>query len=433
MLYSRAVNLRRASFAVTLALLTTPVASFAQPARPAARPAPARPTPAAPAQPAVTPAPAAPAQPVATPAETPAPAAPAQAVATPAPAAQPELPPPPPGAPVEAQPAAQPATPAAQTGPRIAVIDAAPIGVDPAAATYVTNVLRVSIGELGFAVIPTPELHDAARRIQLPFPVPPDGMIALERVLQAPVAATAEVRASQGLYVVRLRVRVAVEGQEREREVSATQFQLADAMRAALPALLVPPSPGAAAATQPTPPPTPNEGPAPDGSAVGQGPAGDNNGEVPQTPRRRRVRAHPRHWELSAGPIVALGPGKDAFVNFLGMVRATWFPMDRLGVSASLSYANLNGRGGRVSNVLTTIGVETAVDLVPSSRIFIPLRAEVGYLPANGPVFRLTAGVSFQLARRVRLEVDVLSPSLWVLSEGTPVSLDLGALVSFGL
>ncbi len=402
MLYSRAVNLRRASFAVALALLTTPVASFAQPTRPAVTPTPAQP--AAPAQPAVT----------------------AQ------PAAQPELPPPPPGAPVEAQPATPSATPAAQAGPRIAVVDAAPIGVDPAAATYVTNVLRASIGELGFAVIPTPELHDAARRIQLPFPVPPDGMIALERVLQAPVAATAEVRASQGLYVVRLRVRVAIEGQEREREVSATQFQLADAIRAALPALLVPPSPGAATAAQ-QPPAGPAEGPAPEGGGVAQGPANGNPDDPSQAQRRRRVRAHPRRWEISAGPILVLGPGKDAFVNFLGMVRAAWFPTDRVGISASVSYANLNGHGGRVSNVLTTIGVETAVDLVPSSRIFIPLRAEVGYLPRNGPVFRLTAGVSFQLARRVRLEVDVLSPSLWVLAEGTPVSLDLGALVSFGL
>jgi hypothetical protein len=130
---------------------------------------------------------------------------------------------------------------------------------------------------------------------------------------------------------------------------------------------------------------------------------------------------------------VAFGPGRDAFVNALVAVRASWFPTDRVGISATVAYANLNGRNERVSNVLGLIGVETAVDLVPSSRIFIPLRAEIGYLPLNGPVFRLTAGVSFQLARRVRLEVDVLSPSLWVLSEGTPVTLDLGAFVSFGL
>ncbi len=411
-IYSRAVNPRRASLVVTLSLLTAPLALYAQPAR-------TEPPPASTTQPAqVTPA----AQPPATP-----------AAQVGAPATQLDLPPPPPppGAPVTTAPTTPPATPAAQNGPRIAVIDAAPIGVDPAAGAYVTNVLRASIAELGFAVIPTPELHDAARRIALPFPVPPDGMITLERALQAPVAATAEVRAAQGLYVVRLRVRVAVEGQEREREVSATQFQLADAIRAALPALLVPPSTAATPAAQPSGPA--QNPPMLTGAVTGGGPSTGPDDGSQQPPRRRRVRAHPRRWELAAGPIVALGPGKDAFVNFLGMVRGSWFPTDRVGISASLSYANLNGRNERVSNILMTVGVETAVDLVPSSRIFIPLRAEVGYLPRNGPMFRLTAGVSFQLARRVRLEVDVLSPSLWVLAEGAPVSLDLGALVSFGL
>jgi len=130
---------------------------------------------------------------------------------------------------------------------------------------------------------------------------------------------------------------------------------------------------------------------------------------------------------------MALGPGRDDFVNALVMTRVGYFPQDRFGVTASLGYANLRGRDQRVSNVLLLAGVETAVDLVPRSRVFIPLRAEVGYLPGNGPVFRLTAGVMFQLARRVRLEVDLLSPTLWVLPETTPVSLDLGATLHFGL
>jgi hypothetical protein len=117
----------------------------------------------------------------------------------------------------------------------------------------------------------------------------------------------------------------------------------------------------------------------------------------------------------------------------IAAVRAAWFPHDRVGISATVAYANLNGREGRVSNVLLLAGVETAVDLVPSARVFIPLRAEVGYLPLNGPVFRVTAGVAFQVARRVRIEVDLLSPTLWVLPESTPVSLDLGAFVHFGL
>lgn len=327
-------------------------------------------------------------------------------------------PPPPPDAapPPPPAPAATPAAPAAQ-GPRTAVVDAAPIGVDPAAARFVTETLRARAAELGFNVIPTQELYAAASRLQLPFPVPPEGIFELERVLQAPVALHAEVRASHGQYLVRLRVRIAVERAERVQEVSANQFQLAESLRQALPPLLVPPR--ADAAVAPAPPSAPVD-------LVGQAPAAP-------TPRRRVIRAHPRRWEVGAGVIGAFGPGQDAFANALVLARARYFPIDRFGVSVSFGYANLRGRDERVSNVLMLAGVETSVDLVSSSRIFIPLRFEAGYLPNNGPVFRLTAGVAFNLARRVRMEIDIISPTIWVLPDTSPVTLDLGAHVSFAL
>jgi hypothetical protein len=354
------------------------------------------------------------------------PAPPAEA--PPAPAATPDggvaLPPPPPAdpapaavtAPPEAPPAAPPPAPATQ-GPLTAVIDAAPLGVDPAAARFVTDTLRARVAELGFRVVSTQEMYAAAARLQLPFPVPAEGIYELERVLQAPVAVHAEVRAARGQYLVRLRVRVAVEPQERVREITATQFQLAEALRSAMPELLVPPRADAVAA-----PPVAPTLPVP------------VDADAPATPRRRRVvRAHPRRFELGLGVIGAFGPGQDPFANALVMVRGRWFPLDRFGVTASVSYANLRGRDERVSNVLVLAGVETSVDLVPSSRVFIPLRFEAGYLPNNGPVFRLTAGVAFNLTRRIRMEIDILSPTVWVLPETSPVTLDLAAHVSFAL
>ncbi len=410
-------------------LSVIPLRAQAQPApRPATGVRPAagvRPAPAVPAAPAASPA--APAVEPAAPAASPA----APAVVPAAPAVVPAAPAASPTDPAAAVTATPPAAAQAQ-GPRMAVVDAAPIGVDSAAAQFVTGVLRSAIGGAGFDVIATTELYDAARRIGLPFPVPEDGLVMLERALQAPVAATAEVRAAGGLYVVRLRVRVASERRERTRDLAAGQFQLEDAIRAAIPALLVPPSsdgeppPGTVSAGLPAnlagPAETAPGGVAPDGLEGAAAP-----------PRRRPVRAHPRSWELSTGAVVAFGPGRDSFVNGLGLVRVAWFPHDRVGISASLAYANLNGREGRVSNALVMAGVETSIDLVPSARVFIPLRAEVGYLPLNGPVFRVTAGVAFQVSRRVRIEVDLLSPTLWVLPERTPVSLDLGAFVTFGL
>jgi hypothetical protein len=358
----------------------------------------------------------------------PVPAQPAQPVPV-TPTGDPALPPPPPpdaspAAPVApvATAATPPAAPAAD-GPRTAIIDAAPIGVDAAAGRYVTNVLREAIAAMGFRVIPQAELYEAARRLALPFPVPADGVFTLERALQAPLAVTAEVRAAQGQYVVHLRVRVAVEPDERTRDVTATQFQLGAAIREALAPLLVPPR-----ATQPTAPLLISEDPAEAAPATPENPA------TPAARRRprRRPRAHPQRWEASLGVIAALGPGRDGFVNALVAARLSYFASDRLGFSFTTAYANLRGREERVSNVLFLAGVETAVDLLPERRIFIPLRAEIGYLPNNGPVFRLTAGVAFSLARRVRLTVDLLSPTLWVLPETTPVTLDLGAHLAVG-
>lgn len=355
-------------------------------------------------------------QPAPTPTQ-PAPAQPAQTTPPPPPGAATTPPAPPPGA------SAQNAN-----GPRTAVIDAAPIGVDPAAAAFVTRVLRGVVSDAGFAVIPTPELYAAAQRLQLPFPVPAEGIYLLERALQAPLALTAEVRASRGLYVVRVRVRVAVEATERVREVSANQFQLEDQLRAALPELLVPPDPSRTAAQG-------AQGANPPGGANPQ--PGTGTGATPEQPlplpRRRRVRVHPRRWELSLGPTFAFGPGRDAFFNFLASARVGFFPQDRFGFTLTVSYANLRGSEGRVSNVLFMAGVETSVDLAPSIKLFIPLRAEGGYLPLNGPVFRVTAGLSWQFARRWRLEADLLSPTLWILPETTPVSLDLGVRIVAGL
>ena len=324
--------------------------------------------------------------------------------------------------------AVTPTTPAAAPvaqGPRTAVIDAAPIGVDPAAGRYVTNVLREAVGSLGFQVIPQAELYDAARRLGLPFPVPADGVFTLERALQAPVAVTAEVHASGGQYVVHVRVRVAVETTERTYDLAATQFVLGQRLRELLPSMLVPPR---ATPTPEAPSVAPSEAP-PDAAAT---PAAQAADAAAPARRRRRNRAHPQRWEISVGGIAALGPGRDGFVNGLVGARVSFFPLDRLGVSLGADYANLRGQDGRVSNALLLAGVETAVDLVPEKRIFIPLRAEVGYLPGNGAVFRLTAGVTFALARRVRLTVDLLSPTLWVLPSSTPVTLDVGAHIAFG-
>jgi hypothetical protein len=213
-------------------------------------------------------------------------------------------------------------------------------------------------------------------------------------------------------------VRFAQEPVERIRQLVATQWTLGDTIRQALPLLLAPPAqnydPYAGYGTQP--------GYAPDMTGWRQPP-----------PRRRPSRLHRAPFELALGFEFALGPGNDPFWNFIGYGRAAWFPVDRFGITASVGYANLRGRTNRVSNVLPMIGVETAIELLARQHVYIPLRAEVGYLPFNGPVIRATAGVAFNVSQNTRIELDILSPTIWVLPGTVAVSLDLGAQLLFDI
>jgi hypothetical protein len=295
----------------------------------------------------------------------------------------------------------------------VALVDAAPIGVDPAAGTFVTDTLRASLTQQGYTTVPVPQLYQVARELQLPFPVPSDGLLALQRTLGAPIAVTAEVRAGGGYYQVMLRARFANENGERFRQLLATQWTLGDSLRAALPTLLA--SPG-----------TPGAGPG-DQTA----PLLPDMTNVPPPRPHRPVRLHANPWEIAAGFELAIGPGTDSFFNALAYGRLSWFPIDRFGITANVGYANLRSRTGRVSNVLMMAGVETAVEIMPRQRIFLPLRAEAGYLPLNGPVLRGTAGVTFPITPNLRVELDVLSPTIWFLPGTAAVSLDLGAQLIF--
>lgn len=303
---------------------------------------------------------------------------------------------------------------------RVAIVDTAPIGVDPAAATFVNNVLREQFTRLGLAIVATDELYAAARRLSLAFPVPEAGLAQLVTELRSEFAITCELRARSGFYFATLRVRRRDESTERAAGVVATQWTLGDRVREAV-LLLLRGGNGASSIN------------------TGAGPS-DPTG-IPPTqpyyqppisiPARPPILLHARPFELSLVGHAAFNPGREPYTNGLVGARFTYFPLDRLGVMASLSYANLRGRAGRVNNLLPLVGVESGVDLVPSIGLFVPLRFEVGYLPFNGIVARVTAGLAFTLYRQLRLEIDVVQPTLWMVGENASVSLDIGASITW--
>ncbi len=304
--------------------------------------------------------------------------------------------------------------------PRVALVDTAPIGVDAAAGTFVNTVLREQFQRLGFTLVPTEELYASARRLALGFPVPEQGLATLVGDLRAEMAFACDLRARSGYYFATVRVRRADEQSERSLAVVATQWTLGDRVREAVVLLLR--GANQTSVTNASPSLSNYNGPVVTPSFY------NNNVSIPP---RRPVLVHPRPFELGLLAHGAFNPGRDPYTNALFGLRFAYFPLDRLGVSASLSYTNLRGRVGRVHNVLPTVGVESAVDLVPSVGLFVPVRAELGYLPFNGPVVRFTAGLAFTLYRQLRLELDIVQPTIWWVNENVSVSLDVGAYLTW--
>jgi hypothetical protein len=127
----------------------------------------------------------------------------------------------------------------------------------------------------------------------------------------------------------------------------------------------------------------------------------------------------------------AFGLSGDSFYNALLGVRLDYRITPDLRLGAMLSYANLRGKDGRANNVLPLVHMEYRARIARGSEIRIPLRVGLGYLPYNGPVVRLSAGLGFVVARRWELDFDLLAPTFWVIPNKTVVSLDLAAQVGY--
>lgn len=317
------------------------------------------------------------------------------------------------------------------TSVRVVLIDTAPIGVDPAAGAFVNAQLAEALRSFGYGTVPSEELYTAARQMGLAFPVPEAGMVALNLVLHSTIALQCELRARAGFYFATLRIRQADESRERSLSVVANQWTLGDRLREALLRLLRGADGSTLTESSPTlgTPNTPVIIPS-NGSTSGAGYSWSNL----TPPTRPPIWVHPFPVDIAAGLSVAYNPGQSPFTGFLAQARVSWFPIDRFGLSATFAYVNLPGRTRRISNFLPTVGVETGVDLVPQIGLFVPMRLEFGFLPYNGPVLRISAGLSIKLNNTMRLQLDLVQPTIWWINDVPVATMDLGAqfVVSFG-
>jgi hypothetical protein len=131
------------------------------------------------------------------------------------------------------------------------------------------------------------------------------------------------------------------------------------------------------------------------------------------------------HLALRAEPAFGVAGGR--FFNQLVGARADYRFTEQLSLGAYLGYANLKGHDGRAHNVLPSLELECRPRLGSASSFGLPLRFATGYLPNNGPVLRLSAGISYALSPKVDVVLDAFTPTFWVIRDRTVVSLG-GAL-----
>lgn len=349
---------------------------------------------------------------------------PAPATNKPSPAAPAQAPAPAPAAPQARAPAPAPGAPYEQE--RILVVDAAPYGVDPSVGKFVSDRLQQAAEQLGYSRLAGESATRAMQSVNMPYPPAPADLWRAVYAAQANAGITARVWAEGGRYVVELTVAL-VDGRgpffAKGTAGADDLLQVVDGLVAkALP----PPGQGHAA----TPPPAIAQAPPVGGEDALFEPTGDEHLNVPNEPKEPVDR-----WGVAVSSDSALGVGAGSgFYNHLIGGRIDLRITREIVIGAYAGYTNLRGRQGRVHNLLMYLQVEDRVRVSRRTKLRIPLRLAFGYLPFNGPVVRLAAGLAYPLSKRVELGADLLAPTLWVLPDkDVAVSMNLGLDLSVSL
>jgi hypothetical protein len=127
----------------------------------------------------------------------------------------------------------------------------------------------------------------------------------------------------------------------------------------------------------------------------------------------------------------ANGVATGRFHNQLVGLRLDLLATPNVSFGGYLGYVNLKGKDGRASNVLPYASVEYRTGN-PNDRVRFPLRFATGYLPHNGPVVRVAAGLAIPLSARVDV-VGELAPMFWVTNDQMLLSMNWSLELAYRL
>jgi hypothetical protein len=294
---------------------------------------------------------------------------------------------------------------------KVVVVDADAVGVAPESAAAVTRQLYATVARLGYQVVPEAAARAASS-------APHGGGKTPSELLAAALTTHADhcISATLGALGERYVVAVTVANADRTGPVSKSAVTDSASLEAEVDFIarsLLPPATVPAAETQSSPV---EKEPEPHPAAV-----------------HRLSLNTEGAFGLTSGVNENMGTSLPTFYNHLVGPRFDYgFPND-FALGLFVGYANLKGKEGRANNVLPYVQLEYRTRVSKNSEFRIPLRLAGGYLPRNGPFFRLAAGIEIPLGGGVHLGLDLLAPALWMVRNRTLLSLDAGAEVGFDL
>ena len=300
---------------------------------------------------------------------------------------------------------------------RIAIVDSATYGIDPVVGKHVDLRLRKVAEEAGYHITPRDLTVRAAQVNNMPYPPSPADLWRITFAAGAQRGIFAKVWAQDGQYVYEITV-ASLDGTG---PFFARGSSASESLHETVSALLL----------EALPPATKWDEVKAD--ELAKKPAKKAEPEPPkpflQAPvyaRFKRTNNRPnRRWDIAFQTEAAFGLSSDFFYNHLLGIRLGFRITNDTHIGWYLGYTNLRGRNGRLSNFLPYMQVEHRIRLKPSADISIPLRGGFGYLPFNGPFFRLGVGVNIPLSDRMEVGFDILAPTFWVLPEKVAVSLNV--------
>jgi len=319
---------------------------------------------------------------------------------------------------------------APETAPlRVIVVDAAPHGVAPVVGQHVTERIRLTARAMGYELVDPMNTVSAAQRMQMPYPPTPADLWRVTYVSRSQRGVFAKVWAHEGRYVFEISV-ASLDGAGPffARGTSGAEDLHEVVERLTREALPVPGTFDAEAAARYAQPQPAQPQPA----AAPAFPQAQPRDRI-RVSQRRVSRRPTRRWDVSLQTEAAFGTSSEFFYNHLIGLRLGFRITKGLHLGLYGAYANLRGRGQRESNLLPMLQLTNRIRVSRRSDLTVPIRAAVGYLPFNGPVIRLSAGLNYPISDRWEIGADILVPTFWFVDDEVQISLNVGLELTYRL